>query len=103
MTLNFVKIYGFLWKYFDTVRTFSYFQLKVPAFYVMIKLVRTPDAFRNFISDLTIKEDIMKHILENERFQITVSDHGAELTGIYDKEKQHQILWQADPAFWPRH
>ena len=42
----------------------------------------------------------MKHILENERFQITVSDHGAELTGIYDKEKQHQILWQADPAFW---
>lgn len=44
----------------------------------------------------------MKHILENERFQITVSDHGAELTGIYDKEKQHQILWQADPAFWNR-
>lgn len=45
----------------------------------------------------------MNHTLENHVMSITVSDHGAELISIYDKEKEREVLWQADPAFWNRH
>lgn len=45
----------------------------------------------------------MIHTLENNNLKIEVNDHGAELSTVYDKEKERQILWTADPAFWNRH
>lgn len=41
--------------------------------------------------------------LENEMLRVAVADHGAELTSVYDKEKQQEDLWQADPVYWNRH
>lgn len=45
----------------------------------------------------------MVHTLENEALRIKIDDHGAELSEIYDKEKDRQVLWNADPAHWKRH
>ena len=45
----------------------------------------------------------MTRTIENSFLKISVSDHGAELTGIYDKTNDREILWQADPAYWKRH
>ena len=39
----------------------------------------------------------------NEALRIKIDDHGAELSEIYDKEKDRQVLWNADPAHWKRH
>ena len=41
--------------------------------------------------------------IENDFLKIAVSDHGAELSSIYDKKREKELLWQADPAFWNRH
>lgn len=41
--------------------------------------------------------------IENEYLKIAVSDHGAELSSIYDKKREKELLWQANPAFWNRH
>ncbi|MBQ6122289.1 MAG: hypothetical protein IJI59_11190 [Clostridia bacterium] len=43
------------------------------------------------------------HIIENERLRISVADLGAELTAVYDKARQAERLWNADPAVWNRH
>ena len=45
----------------------------------------------------------MLHTLENSRLCIAIDDHGAELSSIYDKDYQREILWQADPSYWKRH
>ena len=45
----------------------------------------------------------MIHTIENNQLRIRINDHGAELTEIYDKGKDRQILWTADPRFWNRH
>ena len=45
----------------------------------------------------------MTRTIENSFLKISVSDHGAELTGIYDKVNDREVLWQADPAYWKRH
>ena len=42
------------------------------------------------------------HVIENEFLKVAVSPHGAELCSIFDKEKQHEVVWQADPAYWNR-
>ena len=44
----------------------------------------------------------MTRTIENSFLKISVSDHGAELTGIYDKVNDREVLWQADPAYWKR-
>lgn len=44
----------------------------------------------------------MIHIIENNKLRIQAKTSGAELTSIYDKENNREILWQADPQFWPR-
>ncbi|MGN1014537.1 MAG: aldose 1-epimerase family protein [Butyricicoccus sp.] len=44
----------------------------------------------------------MRHTIENEFLTVAVDDHGAELCSIWDKQKQHEVLWQADPAYWKR-
>ncbi len=41
--------------------------------------------------------------IENEFLKIGVENHGAELSSIYDKKRDKELLWQADPAFWKRH
>lgn len=41
-------------------------------------------------------------ILENEYLKVTVNEQGAELAGIWDKEKEVEYLWNADPAYWKR-
>ena len=43
------------------------------------------------------------HVIENEFLKVAVAPHGAELCSIYDKVKQHEAVWQADPAYWNRH
>ena len=45
----------------------------------------------------------MMHYIENDRIKVAVADHGAELCGIYDKKRGHEVVWQADPAYWNRH
>lgn len=45
----------------------------------------------------------MERILENEFLSVKIDDKGAELVSIWDKEKEREVLWQADPAFWGRH
>ena len=45
----------------------------------------------------------MIRVLENEFLKVSIDDHGAELSGIWDKEKSREVLWQADPAYWGRH
>lgn len=45
----------------------------------------------------------MQHKLENDRLQIEISDHGAELTRIFDKINQREVLYDGNPAFWNRH
>lgn len=45
----------------------------------------------------------MIHTLENEELRIRISDHGAELSELYDKKNNRQVLWDADPAYWKRH
>ena len=41
--------------------------------------------------------------IENEFLRITVSDTGAELISVVDKETGKERLWTADPAVWNRH
>lgn len=45
----------------------------------------------------------MEHILENDVLKVTISDHGAELVGVYDKEKACERLWDGNPDIWNRH
>ena len=41
--------------------------------------------------------------IKNERLSVTIAAHGAELSSIYDKADDRELVWQADPAFWNRH
>lgn len=41
--------------------------------------------------------------LENERLCVEITELGAEVTRIYDKEKKTELLWDGDPAYWKRH
>ena len=45
----------------------------------------------------------MIHTIENNCLKIQISDAGAELCSIYDKDNNHEVLWQADPVYWKRH
>ncbi|MDD7483548.1 MAG: aldose 1-epimerase family protein [Clostridia bacterium] len=42
-------------------------------------------------------------ILENERWAVTITETGAELTAIYDKKQQTDLLWEGAAPFWRRH
>lgn len=41
--------------------------------------------------------------LENQRLRVEMSEMGAEVTRIYDKKNETELLWNADPAYWKRH
>lgn len=45
----------------------------------------------------------MVRTLENEFLRVCIADDGAELVSIYDKKKNREVIWQADPAYWKRH
>ena len=38
--------------------------------------------------------------LENTELKIVISEKGAELQNVYNKETQLEYLWEGDPAFW---
>ncbi len=44
----------------------------------------------------------MLHYLENDILKISVDTHGAELSSIFNKTKNKEMLWQGDPEFWGR-
>lgn len=41
--------------------------------------------------------------LENDFLKISINEKGAELTGIFRKDIQKELLWQADASYWNRH
>ena len=41
--------------------------------------------------------------LENEILSVEIAEHGAELTRIFNKKTQEDILWEADAKYWKRH
>lgn len=45
----------------------------------------------------------MHYTLENEHLKVTAKIQGAELTSIYNKSTQKEMLWNANPTFWARH
>ena len=44
----------------------------------------------------------MIYFLENEFLKISVDTHGAELSSIYNKKTDKNMLWHGDSAFWGR-
>lgn len=44
----------------------------------------------------------MLHYLENNILKIAVDTHGAELSSIFNKKENKEMLWQGDPAYWGR-
>jgi len=42
-------------------------------------------------------------ILENDFLKVDISTKGAQLTSVYDKAGQRELLWQADPQIWGYH
>ena len=47
-----------------------------------------------------LKGDKVMECMENEYLKVEISQHGAELSRIYDKKRQHEVIWRADPAYW---
>lgn len=41
--------------------------------------------------------------MEDESYILEVSAQGAEMTRVYDKKHQRELLWNADPAYWDHH
>ena len=48
---------------------------------------------------LNLINNIM-YSIENNFLKIAVKDKGAELTSIFNKETNTEMLWQGDPEFW---
>ena len=44
----------------------------------------------------------MIYNLENDVLKISVDTHGAELSSIFNKKENKEMLWQGDPQFWGR-
>ncbi len=44
----------------------------------------------------------MLHYLENNFLKISVDTHGAELSSIFNKKENKEMLWQGNPEFWGR-
>lgn len=41
--------------------------------------------------------------LENEFLCVEIAEKGAEVTRIYDKTEDNEILWEGNPVYWKRH
>lgn len=44
----------------------------------------------------------MVHYLENDLLKIAVNTHGGELSSVFNKKENKEMLWQGDSAFWGR-
>lgn len=44
----------------------------------------------------------MIYRLQNEYLKIAVALKGAELKSVFNKQTQHELLWQGDPEFWSK-
>ncbi len=44
----------------------------------------------------------MLHYLENDILKIAVDAHGAELSSIFNKKENKELLWQGDSKYWGR-
>ncbi len=44
----------------------------------------------------------MLYYLENDVLKIEIDTHGAELSSIYNKKENKEMLWQGDPKYWGR-
>ncbi len=44
----------------------------------------------------------MLYFLENDTLKIAVDTHGAELSSVFNKNENKEMLWQGDPEFWGR-
>ena len=44
----------------------------------------------------------MLHFLENDSLKISINTHGAELSSIFNKKENKEMLWHGDSAFWGR-
>ncbi len=44
----------------------------------------------------------MLYFLENDVLKLSVDTHGAELSSIFNKKENKEMLWQGDPEFWGR-
>lgn len=44
----------------------------------------------------------MIYNLENDILKISVDTHGAELSSIFNKKENKEMLWHGDPQFWGR-
>ena len=49
-----------------------------------------------------MKQDGTLFTLENDELLVTVARRGAELTRIYDKKADREVLWCAEPSVWNR-
>lgn len=45
----------------------------------------------------------MNRVLENNSLKVTVSDDGAELVSVWDKERDVERIWRGDSSVWGRH
>lgn len=43
-----------------------------------------------------------EYVIQNEKLQLKVSRHGAEIRSLVKKDGKREIMFQADPAFWSR-
>ena len=50
-----------------------------------------------------MKQDGTLFTLENDELLVTDARRGAELTRIYDKKADREVLWCAEPSVWNRH
>lgn len=56
------------------------------------------------VNGIERKRDMSEiRVVENQRFTVKVKDLGAELCSIYDKANDRELIWNADPEWWPRH
>lgn len=44
----------------------------------------------------------MIYTLENDILKIAIDTHGAELSSIYNKKEDKEMLWQGNPEYWGR-
>lgn len=42
------------------------------------------------------------HYLENDLLKVAITNRGAELDNIYNKQTKLEYLWEANPAFWSK-
>lgn len=45
----------------------------------------------------------MNRVFENGKLRVTVSDAGAELVSVWDKEREVERIWRGDAVVWGRH